>query len=798
MTNFIEDLKLDISMVKRVLIGLFVLMVLFLFVLLVRKTFAEVMPVNEVSYMSEKTSFKNDVGGSFKVTESVKWLSNTEAEVSFKVDSKVYEKGKTKDIILVVNDSNFVNKKSYNNLKDALKVNVNKLLKNGNRVGLITYDKKAIIASNLTENYNQLIAGINRISIKKGTNYYDALCKVDSLLKNRNGKREVVVLMIMNSYPTLNSPLEVSEYNYLKSNYNNLNIIGIQYDLGNKLLDEIKNITDDQYISKTDNIENTINVSTKMPMIYDVFNVEELIDDDYFDINSKVSSSLGKTSVSKNKISWTLDNKLVSGFNATMKFNIKLKSKYKDVDGIFNVSKDIKIKSKIGDLTENYSSKETPIIKNNFNVIYDPNAPKGCVLKNIPGTKSYSIFDSVKVEDIVLECKGYQFKGWEIVNKVKKINDDYFTMGEENVIIRGTWSKIKINLSMEGSIHSSLSIYDLMKSNEVKDSYSNGIHSISNTKKPIYYYKGNSNNNLVFAGFCWKIVRSTKTGGVKIIYNGVSNNNECVNPYNDNLMNTFYYNKYSRSLSDVSYMYGKKTVMNRIKVDDYKYGSSISYENGIYKLNNISDEISNKRRYSCLSTKDFCEEVYYISSYDDNNIYYLTLDGEKNIKELLNNTFVGNNNSYVKAYVDNWYKNRLYRYRNYFEDTVYCNDKSVDENFEFETLNRVKNNNLSLECNKRDSYSVTNQIGNGALTYPIGLLSIDEYVLSSGSIDNGNKFYLMSPYKYNGNSYVFKGKGSEIVSNSSTYIRPVVSLKGNVKIVDGMGTKDDPYVIKLI
>ena len=39
---------------------------------------------------------------------------------------------------------------------------------------------------------------------------------------------------------------------------------------------------------------------------------------------------------------------------------------------------------------------------------------------------------------------------------------------------------------------------------------------------PVYYYKGNvQNNNVLFGGFCWKIVRTTETGGVKMVYNGV-------------------------------------------------------------------------------------------------------------------------------------------------------------------------------------------------------------------------------------------------------------------------------------
>ena len=798
MSSFIDKLNVDISIVKRVLIGLFVFMVLFLFVLLVRKTFAEVEPVKEVNFYSENTSYKNGVGGSFKINEEVKWLTKNEAEVNIKLDTNPYENGKAKDIILVVNDGNFVSRNSYNSLKDGLKEDISKMLKNGNHISLITYNSVATTRVKYSDNYNELINNINNLKINSGTNYYDALCRVDELLKNKNSDREVVVVMIMNSYPTLNSPLEVNEYNYLKENYKNLNIVGIQYDLGDKIIDNIKNISDNSYIANIDNIEKVVNTTSKIPINYENINIEEFINDEYFDIDSEITTSIGKTNINKNKITWNIDNQLISGFSASLNFKIKLNNKYSDVDGIFDVSKNIKIKSKIGDNKEEFSDKKTPIIKNYYDVIYDPNAPKGCVLKKIPNTKSYSIFDTVKLDKQELECSGYQFKGWEIVDKVNTINDDYFIIGEDNVLVRGTWSKIKVSLSMEGSIHKSLSIFELLKSNEIKDSYSNGIHSMSNTKKPIYYYKGNSNNNLIFAGFCWKIVRSTNTEGVKIIYNGVQSNNQCVNPYDSYMMNKYNFNKYSNSLSDLSYMYGQKATIGKISNGNYLFSKNVTYQNGVYKLDESLENITSKTKYSCLSDKDTCSKVYYITSYDDNNIYYLTLNGEKDINELLSKVFENSHNSYIKYYVDNWYKNNIYRYRNYLEDTTYCNDRSVDNNFEFETYNRVKDKNLSLSCSKNDSFSVSEKIGNGALTYPVGLLSIDEYILSSGALDNGDKFYLMSPYKYDGNSYVYKGKDKEIVTNNNTNVRPVISLRGNVKIVDGMGTKDNPYIIKLI
>ena len=45
--------------------------------------------------------------------------------------------------------------------------------------------------------------------------------------------------------------------------------------------------------------------------------------------------------------------------------------------------------------------------------------------------------------------------------------------------------------------------------------------STANDDYPIVYYRGDiDNNNVVFANKCWKMVRTTDTGGVKLLYNG--------------------------------------------------------------------------------------------------------------------------------------------------------------------------------------------------------------------------------------------------------------------------------------
>ena len=54
----------------------------------------------------------------------------------------------------------------------------------------------------------------------------------------------------------------------------------------------------------------------------------------------------------------------------------------------------------------------------------------------------------------------------------------------------------------------------------------------SYTKQDVYYYTGadaKTNGNVLFAGYCWQIVRTTDTGGIKLLYNGVATNNQCNN-----------------------------------------------------------------------------------------------------------------------------------------------------------------------------------------------------------------------------------------------------------------------------
>ena len=116
---------------------------------------------------------------------------------------------------------------------------------------------------------------------------------------------------------------------------------------------------------------------------------------------------------------------------------------------------------------------------------------------------------------------------------VEKVNDDSFIMPEKNVTLRATWKKLSITKSMDGKIAKVQTLYRLMADSSIgldtdidfsksPTDNNSGVYTIASTendKYPVHYYRGNiDNNNVLFAGFCWKMVRTTSTGGVKLIH----------------------------------------------------------------------------------------------------------------------------------------------------------------------------------------------------------------------------------------------------------------------------------------
>ena len=114
-----------------------------------------------------------------------------------------------------------------------------------------------------------------------------------------------------------------------------------------------------------------------------------------------------------------------------------------------------------------------------------------------------------------------------------------------------------------------------------------------------------------------------------------------------------------------------------------------------------------------------------------------------------------------------------------------------------------------LKClQNNDLYTTSLSIkGNKALTYPIGLLSIDE-VTYAGEVtstiskayhylNDGDDSWTMSPNSYvEEYAYVYNLFGIGYPVNFENGVRPVINLKSTVEITSGDGTSSNPYVIK--
>ena len=116
-----------------------------------------------------------------------------------------------------------------------------------------------------------------------------------------------------------------------------------------------------------------------------------------------------------------------------------------------------------------------------------------------------------------------------------------------------------------------------------------------------------------------------------------------------------------------------------------------------------------------------------------------------------------------------------------------------------------------LTCtNKNDRFTVNDTtLGNGALTYPVGLITADEvamggevYGINNNSyyLYTGNYYWTMSPSFFS-NDYALEwsvsidaGVGDYIVF-ITVGIRPVLSLKPDISVT-GSGTQTDPFIVQ--
>ena len=347
---------------------------------------------------------------------------------------------------------------------------------------------------------------------------------------------------------------------------------------------------------------------------------------------------------------------------------------------------------------------------------------------------------------------------------------------------------------------------------------------------PVYYYKGNvQNNNVLFASFCWKIVRTTETGGVKIVYNGVQKDGSCNNTGTDSKIGASIFNNDSNSPAYVGYMlntvypYSSKSMSSQSNI---VFGNSFTYNNGTYTLTDtktvatwyIGYNTINNNHYTCMTTGTTCSSIYYVYYTTSTYAYYITLTGGKSVNDALNEMLyaddVNKNDSTIKVYIDSWYESNIKdKYDNKLEDTVFCNDRSTTslggwnpnggDTTQYLRFKNYDTNNQSLVCaNETDRFSHGNT--KAYLKYSIGLLSEPELRLagygSNHYFNNGQHVWLASPNHLDfGVAYVRLASSGVFSDGGAVYgssgVRPSVSLKPNTEFTDGDGSFTNPFVI---
>lgn len=126
-------------------------------------------------------------------------------------------------------------------------------------------------------------------------------------------------------------------------------------------------------------------------------------------------------------------------------------------------------------------------------------------------------------------------------------------------------------------------------------------------------------------------------------------------------------------------------------------------------------------------------------SLTNDNAYIGYMYGNAN-SSTYEDTHVNINNSDIKVSLDEWYNSNLESYSEYLADVGFCGDRSLSSGTGigstttyYNASNRLSNNNPTFKCmNQNDLYTVDNELGNGALTYPIGLITADEVVFAGG------------------------------------------------------------------
>ena len=293
--------------------------------------------------------------------------------------------------------------------------------------------------------------------------------------------------------------------------------------------------------------------------------------------------------------------------------------------------------------------------------------------------------------------------------------------------------------------------YLMNQTERESDKSDKGLYQMADDDGISYYYRGSVNNNYVkYAGAYWRIIRINGDGSVRLLYAGTTANAS------------------GSGLNIKSAAFNSKR--DNPAYNGYMYGSTLN------------------------------------TSYET--------------------TTANENDSNIKKELDNWYKTNILGTSNesVIADAGFCNDRSLSSGDGYSTIGSNTNygpysryyqtKQPTLKCPQtNDLFTLnTGEKGNKALTYPIGLITVDELMLSGYADGYINK----SAYTYSTNTYWTLSPGYFHVSNTAARVfvlsgggfpfgstnvtdasgvRVVINLSSAAQISRGIGTSSSPYEI---
>lgn len=316
-----------------------------------------------------------------------------------------------------------------------------------------------------------------------------------------------------------------------------------------------------------------------------------------------------------------------------------------------------------------------------------------------------------------------------------------------------------------------------------------GLTQLSENGQPVHMFtREKDGNNVIWSNFCWKIVRTTYTGGVKMIYAGspMIEDGARVCPQSGSGItvggsNTFAFDVGGKT----GYMHGDTISTQAITLEENDTTTSFILSNGVarngdtYTLDtstgqfiegagvDLTPEAQTRYHYFCTDGSSSCDssKIGYLTkiintNYPDRENPYIIIDpsvirsrklvyyplgGYDDVDDLKSALFDNKYDSSAKTIVESWFEaNNLDD--DALEDAIYCSDRGIasgslagpEANIgrtSYASLARKKN--PTLDCaSKNDSFTkddTTN--GNGKLSHKVGLLTADEMSITGLELD---------------------------------------------------------------